>query len=90
MMDTERHIVEVAGLDWQIKAQDRATWICLGGQFVAKYDVPWSSGEQLGDVNSADGGRRDSLKAADCEALLQRIRVKADALAICLVMSTGS
>ena len=70
MMDTERHIVEVAGLDWQIKAQDRATWICLGDQFVAKYDVPWSSGEQLGDVNSADGGRRDSLKAADCEALL--------------------
>ena len=37
----------------------------------------------------ADRDRRDSLKATDCEALLQRIRVKGDALATSLVMSTG-
>ena len=61
MMDTERHIVEVAGLDWQTKAQDRATWICLGDQFVAKYDVPWSSGEQLG-LDNLDTNRRRPTK----------------------------
>ena len=39
MLDTERHIVDIAGLDWQTKAKDRVTWSVLGEQFVAKYDV---------------------------------------------------
>ena len=39
MLDTERHVVDIAGLDWQTKAKDRVTWSVLGEQFVAKYDV---------------------------------------------------
>ena len=72
MMDTERHIVEVAGLDWQTKAQDRATWIYLGDQFVAKYDVPWSSGEQLGLDNLDTNRRRPTKDRGNDRALALR------------------
>ena len=57
MLDTERHIVEIAGLDWQTVAKNRATWSALGEQSVAKYDVPWCTGEQLG-LENLDTHRR--------------------------------
>ena len=57
VLDTERHIVEIAGLDWQTVAKNRATWSALGEQSVAKYDVPWCTGEQLG-LENLDTHRR--------------------------------
>ena len=58
MLDTERHIlVEIAGLQWQTRAQDRTTWTLLEDAFVEKFDVPWASGEQIG-LESLDTNRR--------------------------------
>ena len=58
MLDTERHIAEIAGLDWQTRAQDRHGWSNLAASFVARHDVPWCSGEQLGLTN-LDTNRQD-------------------------------
>ncbi|CAE7913948.1 unnamed protein product [Symbiodinium necroappetens] len=45
--DPERQIGSVAGPQWWIAASDRSLWSHLQNDFVAKFDPPWASGNQL-------------------------------------------
>ena len=45
-VDPERNIVKVAGEGWVQVAADCKAWGLLAGEFVARFDVPWSSGQQ--------------------------------------------
>ena len=46
-VDPERQISAIAGDQWWIGASDRTSWQFLCKQFVAAYDPPWASGNQL-------------------------------------------
>ena len=46
LVDPERQIAKVAGEAWQGVAQNRQVWSALGREFLAKFDVEWSSGKQ--------------------------------------------
>ena len=45
--DPERQIGSVAGPQWWIAASDRTLWGHLQNDFIAKFDPPWASGNQL-------------------------------------------
>ena len=45
--DPERQIGAVAGPQWWIVASDRPNWNKLQNDFIAKFDPPWASGNQL-------------------------------------------
>ena len=61
-LDVERQIAAVAGEDWQTVAEDRFRWANMEETFVAKFDIPWASGEQaqIGNLipNQAAGKRK--------------------------------
>ncbi|CAE7712228.1 pol [Symbiodinium sp. CCMP2592] len=46
LLDVERQISDIAGEAWQETAQNRLVWETLGEQFVERFDVPWTSGNQ--------------------------------------------
>ena len=46
-VDPERQISAVAGSQWWIAASDRSSWQHMCKAFVAAYDPPWASGNQL-------------------------------------------
>ena len=45
--DPERQIGAIAGSQWWITASDRPMWNKLQKDFIAKFDPPWASGNQL-------------------------------------------
>ena len=47
MLDIERQVCQIAGEQWQLMAQNRTRWALLEDNFVEKFDVPWSSGNQI-------------------------------------------
>ncbi|OLP96103.1 Retrovirus-related Pol polyprotein from type-1 retrotransposable element R2 [Symbiodinium microadriaticum] len=63
-LDVERQIAAVAGEDWQTIAEDRFRWANMEDTFVAKFDIPWASGEQaqIGNLipNQDNPEHRDS------------------------------
>ena len=68
MLDTERHIVEIAGLDWQSKARDRLAWSLMEDQFVAnkvRHTVGVGETTWLGRRRPARPGNRRSRALRD-------------------------
>ena len=64
-VDPERNIVKVAGEGWVQVAADLKSWGLLAGEFVTRFDVQWSSGQQGSLMNltpnSYAGGRRQHI-----------------------------
>ena len=77
--DPERQIGAVAGPQWWIVASDRPNWNKLQNDFIAKFDPPWASGNQLSlpgapnlapkcQHDAAANRRSKSLTQAPCRA----------------------
>ncbi|CAE7235511.1 unnamed protein product [Symbiodinium sp. CCMP2592] len=62
-MDIDRQLSDTIGKNWFAIAQDRDTWGEWEATFIAKYDVPWSSGKQSSISNLAPGDQQASDKA---------------------------
>ncbi|CAE7824191.1 unnamed protein product [Symbiodinium sp. CCMP2592] len=64
-VDPERQIAKVAGETWQRVAGDFKVWSSLSGEFIAAFDVPWTSGQQSSltnlTPNTRGGSRRQQL-----------------------------
>ncbi|CAE7557635.1 unnamed protein product [Symbiodinium sp. CCMP2592] len=52
-MDIDRQLSETVGKGWFSLAQDREAWAAHEAIFIARYDVPWSSGKQGSLANLA-------------------------------------
>ncbi|CAE7730219.1 unnamed protein product, partial [Symbiodinium sp. CCMP2456] len=52
-LDTERHIITIAGTNWVAAAADRIHWNNLQDKFVQAFDPPWCSGKQARLLNLA-------------------------------------
>ncbi|CAE7244978.1 unnamed protein product [Symbiodinium sp. CCMP2592] len=62
-MDIDRQLSDTIGKNWFAIAQDRDTWGEWESVFIAKYDVPWSSGKQSSIANLAPGDQQASDRA---------------------------
>ena len=45
-LDVERSICQIAGLEWQTKAQDRQWWQNKTEDYITQFDVQWATGKQ--------------------------------------------
>ena len=61
-LDTERHIVTIAGAEWEQAAADRIKWNSLEDKFIQAFDPPWSSGKQ-GQLQNLAPTRRGQQQA---------------------------
>ncbi|OLP85852.1 hypothetical protein AK812_SmicGene33107 [Symbiodinium microadriaticum] len=59
-MDIDRQLSDTAGKAWADLARDRIAWASLESSFIAKYDVPWSSGKQDSLTNLAPNSSQSS------------------------------
>ncbi|CAE6934771.1 unnamed protein product [Symbiodinium sp. CCMP2592] len=62
-MDIDRQLSDTIGKNWFAIAQDRETWGEWEAAFIAKYDVPWSSGKQNSIANLAPGDQQAADRA---------------------------
>ena len=63
-LDTERHIVTIAGAHWEQAAADRILWNSLEDRFIQAFDPPWSSGKQgqLQNLAPTRRGRQPAIR----------------------------